>query len=247
MTRNATPTCRIGTSGYQYDHWQPVFYPDQMPKKSWFGHYADSFNTVEINNTFYQLPTEKTFDRWRAQTPNGFRYALKYSRYGTHMKKLKDPADTIEKFLDRAERLKTYLGPILVQLPPRWNPNPERLDAFLAEAPRRHGWAIEFREPRWLSDEIFEILQRHQAALCIHDMIKDHPRHLTADWTYLRFHGNGYATSYSHQELSAWAQWINDRLSEGCDVYAYFNNDAHGYAVQNARDLHRLVEDDHPS
>ena len=157
------------------------------------------------------------------------------------MKKLKDPAETIEKFLDRSEQLKTYLGPILVQLPPRWSPNPERLDAFLSSTPRRHRWVIEFRDPRWLSNETYEILQHHRAALCIHDMIKDHPRRLTAGWTYLRFHGNGYATSYSRQKLSAWAQWIKDRLSEGIDVYAYFNNDAHGYAVKNALDLHRFV------
>jgi uncharacterized protein YecE (DUF72 family) len=192
MTRPHTCQCRIGTSGYQYDHWQPVFYPEKLPKGKWFAYYAAHFDTVEINNTFYRLPAAGTVDQWHDRAPHGFCYALKFSRYGTHMKKLKDPADSIARFLDRAERLKSFLGPILVQLPPRWGVNPQRLAAFLEKAPRAHRWTVEFRQKDWLCDKVYRILQTHNAALCIHDMIEDHPRHLTADWTYLRFHGDRY-------------------------------------------------------
>jgi uncharacterized protein YecE (DUF72 family) len=240
--RKKHPTiCRIGTSGYQYDHWQPVFYPQHTPRKDWFHYYAQRFDTVEINNTFYHLPETATFERWHDQAPRNFRYALKFSRYGTHLKKLKDPEEILGKFLDRAEQLKTFLGPILVQLPPRWKPDAGRLAAFLSEAPRRHRWAVEFRDSRWLTAEVFSVLETHQAALCIHDMIENHCRRLTTDWTYLRFHGSGYAGSYSDQRLSDWGDWMNERLSENNDIYAYFNNDDQGYAVKNAIDLRQYV------
>jgi len=241
MSNEQKAACRIGTSGYQYDHWQPVFYPEGMPKRKWFGYYADHFDTVEINNTFYNLPKAETFDQWHDRTPRNFRYALKFSRYGSHMKKLKDPDASIGAFLERAERLKAFLGPILVQLPPRWGANPERLEAFLREAPRRRRWTVEFRDPDWICDEVCKVLESHNAALCIHDMIKDHPRRLTADWTYIRFHGNGYSGSYGDTILSRWARWIKDRLAEGVDVYAYFNNDAEGHAVGNALTLRRYI------
>lgn len=235
---------RIGTSGYQYDHWKGVFYPEDIPKDRWFDHYAQHFDTVEINNTFYQLPQESTFDSWHEQAPAGFCYALKFSRYGSHLKRLKDPRGPIDKFVQRAERLKSFLGPILVQLPPHWNVNAQRLTAFLEAAPKRYRWAIEFRDPSWLCDEIYAILQEHQAALCVHDMIEDHPRRMTGDWTYLRFHGDHYTGSYSHQFLTAEAQRIREYLAEGLDVFAYFNNDQHGYAVQNAVDLKRYLQPD---
>jgi uncharacterized protein YecE (DUF72 family) len=241
MTAKESPECRIGTSGYQYDHWQPVFYPPQMPRRKWFDYYARQFDTVEINNTFYRLPDAGTFDRWRDQAPPGFRYALKFSRYGTHMKKLKDPEASLEAFLERAERLKAFIGPVLVQLPPHWGADPGRLDAFLDAAPRRRRWTVEFREPDWLCEDIYRVLREHDAALCIHDMLEDHPRLLTAPWTYLRFHGDHYAGAYSHQALTAWAHWIERRLGEGVDVYAYFNNDDQGHAVRNAGDLRRYV------
>lgn len=244
MGKKKNTVCRIGTSGYQYDHWQPVFYPENLAKDDWFTYYAKQFDTVEINNTFYHLPEAATFDRWHDQAPPNFRYALKFSRYGTHMKKLKDPENILGKFLNRAERLKTFLGPILIQLPPRWKPDAGRLAAFLEKAPRRHRWAVEFRDPRWLTDEIFRVLETHQAALCIHDMIENHCRRLTTDWTYLRFHGLQYAGSYSRQSLSFWEDWINKRLSEKKDVYAYFNNDAEGHAVKNALELRQYVSAD---
>jgi len=230
---------RIGTSGFHYDHWRAIFYPQRLPKSEWFSYYAERFDTVEINNTFYRLPPASTFDHWREQAPRGFLYALKFSRYGSHWTRLKKPKSTIGKFLKVAERLKKFLGPILVQLPPHWKANPERLDAFLAAAPRSHRWAIEFRNPDWLKEEIYKILEKHGAALCIHDMIENHPRVLTAKWTYLRYHGEHYSGSYSRQKLGAEGRWIRRQRAAGVDVFAYFNNDAQGFAVKNAADLRR--------
>jgi uncharacterized protein YecE (DUF72 family) len=233
---------RVGTSGYQYRHWKGDFYPRDLPTSRWFDHYAGRFDTVEINNTFYNLPEPGTFDDWRDAAPPGFLFALKYSRYGTHMKHLKDPEAALEPFLERAERLGRRLGPILVQLPPRWSADPGRLDAFLRAAPRRHRFAVELRDPSWLCDEVFDVLRRRRAALVIHDLLESHPVLLTADWTYLRFHGRRYGGSYSSQALSGQARRIRRWRRRGHDVYAYFNNDVGGHAPRNAADLRRYVE-----
>ena len=233
--------CLVGTSGYQYKHWKSVFYPDEISRKEWFTYYSAHFNTVEINNTFYNLPEPQTFDKWHDLAPRGFRYALKFSRYGSHMKKLKDPESYIYNFTERAERLKSFLGPILVQLPPRWNVDPERLRNFLKIVPRGQKWAFEFRDPSWLCEEIYEVLRSNNAALCIHDMIQKHPRPVTSDWTYIRFHGNGYSGSYNLETLNTWANWIKERLADGTAVYAYFNNDDRAFAVKNAMELKRYV------
>ncbi len=241
------PGCRIGTSGYQYDHWRGVFYPEGLPKREWFGHYAGTFDAVEINNTFYQLPSEETFRSWRAAAPRSFLFILKFSRYGTHMKKLKDPAGSIGAFLDRARLLGDHLGPVLVQLPPNWRADPERLDAFLSEAPNEHRWAVELRDPSWLVDEVYDVLRHHNAALVVHDMMEDHPRTVTADWVYLRFHGPGeadYEGSYSPQALSGAARRMRGHMERGRDAFAFFNNDQHGHAVRNARDLKRYLRRD---
>jgi len=241
-------TFRIGTSGYQYDHWQGVLYPEDVPKRRWFDVYAETFNTVEINNTFYHLPKAKTFDRWRDRAPEGFQYVLKYSRYGTHMKRLKDPGGPeghIATFLGRAERLGPLLGPILVQLPPHWHVNVDRLEAFLDAAPAGHRWALEFRDRSWLCDAVWDALRRHNAALVVHDMLQDHPREVTADWVYLRFHGTSdavpYGGNYTSQALGGAARRIRRHLAEGRDVYAFFNNDAQGCAVRDALNLRRYV------
>ncbi len=238
---------QVGTSGYQYDHWRGRLYPKDVPKTRWFDVYAEHFDTVEINNTFYNLPAGKTFDAWRDDAPAGFRYALKYSRYGSHLKHLKDPEQHVDRFVERAERLGSHLGPILVQLPPTWNVDMERLTAFLDALTKRLRWTIELRNESWFCDAVYDALREHNVALCIHDMIADHPRELTADWTYLRFHGSTknrkYAGSYSPQALSAAARRIAGWLKRGCDVYAYFNNYERGCAVDNARDLRRFVRD----
>jgi uncharacterized protein YecE (DUF72 family) len=232
---------RIGTSGYQYPHWQGPFYPGNLPRKAWFDHYAGRFDTVEINNTFYKLPKPETFRHWREAAPEGFEFALKFSRYGSHIKRLKDPQEPIERFLDVADELGSTLGPILVQLPPKWHADAERLEGFLAVAPATHRWTFEFRDERWLNEEVFDVLERYGAALCIHDLIDRHPRRLTADWTYLRYHGDHYAGSYSSQFLAAQARRIAAWLDDGIDVHAFFNNDEDGHAPDNAQTLRRLV------
>lgn len=237
-----TGRLRVGTSGYQYGHWRGSFYPAGLPKRAWFDHYARHFDCVEINNTFYRLPAAATFERWRAAAPEGFEYALKFSRYGSHIKRLNEPEDTIRRFLEVAERLGPCLGPILVQLPPGWRARPERLDGFLRVAGGSHRWLFEFRDPDWLRDEVFDVLRAHRAALCIHDMIARHPRVLTADWTCLRFHGDCHAGRYSTQFLVAEADRIAALLRTGHDVHVFFNNDAEAHAVHNALDLRRHVE-----
>jgi uncharacterized protein YecE (DUF72 family) len=234
-------TLRVGTSGFHYRHWRGIFYPKKLSSDEWFSHYAAHFDTVEINSSFYRLPSARTFDAWREAVTPDFCYALKFSRYGSHVKRLKNPRAILGRFLRRAERLEKSLGPILVQLPPNWRPDPVRLATFLNAAPRRHRWAVEFRDRRWLCDEIFGILKAHGAALCVHDMIPNYPRPVTTRWVYLRFHGNRYGGSYSPRHLTARAKEIQAYLADGVDVYAYFNNDAEGYAVQNALELRRYV------
>jgi uncharacterized protein YecE (DUF72 family) len=233
---------RIGTSGWQYDDWRGVFYPSELPRKEWFRYYARHFDTVEVNNTFYQLPSERTFDSWREQAPSEFCFALKFSRYATQMKKLKEPGATIGSFMERASRLRESLGPLLVQLPPRWKRDVPRLAAFLDAAPSDVRWAIEFRDASWLHDDVFGVLRNHGAGLVIHDLIENHPREITADFVYLRFHGVDYSHQYSPLALSGEAAWIRDCLERELDVYTYFNNDYRGYAVSNALVLRRYVE-----
>jgi len=233
---------RIGTSGFHYKHWRGIFYPDGLATSRWFSYYAQQFDTVEINNTFYHLPSAAAFDGWKEQAPRGFLYALKFNRYGSHWMRLKNAHSTIGNFLNVAKRLEESLGPILVQLPPRWNADAQRLEDFLSTAPRSLHWAVEFRDPSWLCREVYTVLQRYHAALCIHDIVANHPRILTSDWTYLRFHGDHYAGTYSPQKLSAEAKWIKQQLATGLDVFAYFNNDAQGYAVENAAELKSYVK-----
>lgn len=228
---------RVGTSGYQYNHWRNVLYPEDLPKKEWFNRYCEVFDTVELNTTFYHQPKDSTYENWRAAAPPNFRYAVKYNRFGTHIKRLKDAPGHVARFLSGAERLKATLGPILVQLPPRFSKNTERLDDFLQAAPPRHPWAVEFRDPSWLDGEIFDLLRRHRAALVLHDHIRDHPKLLTADWAYLRFHGGEENGCYSGRQLREAVNLIEGFLRESRSIWVYFNNDQHGHAVHNAMDL----------
>lgn len=232
---------RIGTSGWQYDHWQGLFYPPGLTRRAWFDHYAAHFDTVEINNTFYRLPAPAVFEDWRERAPAGFLYAVKVSRFATHLKHLLDPESTLGLFAARAELLGPHLGPVLVQLPPRWAPDPGRLSAFLDAAPRSWRFTVEVRDPRWLVPEVYSVLVDHGAALCIHDRIDRHPRELTTDWTYVRFHGGRRDGGYEPQALSAWASWIAARLADGIAVYAYFNNDLGGHAIRDAEALRRYL------
>lgn len=236
---------RIGTSGWVYPHWQGVFYPDDLPTSEWFAYYAECFSTVEINNTFYQLPSEEVFLKWRDGAPPGFLFAVKANRYLTHMKKLKDAQEPLERFLGRARLLGNKLGPILYQLPPNWKCNPDRLRNFLSLLPNNLLHVIEFRDQSWLNEEVFNLLAEYQAAFCIVSM-PDFPRLLrtTAPLVYIRMHGSEalYRSCYKEGELKRWAERIKGFLSEGRDVYVYFNNDTLGYAVRNARRLREILE-----
>ncbi|MBE9506930.1 MAG: DUF72 domain-containing protein [Chloroflexi bacterium] len=236
-------TVRIGTSGWVYDHWRGVFYPMELRQADWLGYYAREFGTVEINNTFYRLPSEATFDRWREQAPPGFIYAVKASRFLTHFKKLKDPEEPLQRFFGRAGRLGEALGPVLYQLPPRWRANLPRFEYFLAALPPGYSHVIEFRDQSWLSEVVFRLMEHYRVAHCIHDMCPlQVPLRVTAPPVYVRLHGDpAHGGDYQHAELETWGGRIDSWHSQGLGVFVYFNNDVAGYALQNARALKRLL------
>lgn len=239
-TGEAPGVARVGCSGWVYKHWRGTVYPEKLPQRRWFEHYASLFDSVEINNTFYRLPTEAAVEGWAAQAPPGFTYSVKLGAFGSHRMKLRDAESWLPNHLDRVERLGGTAGPTLVQLPPRWRRNAERLDEFLTVAPKTLRWAVELREPSWLHDEVFEVLNRHGAALCIHDLAANHPWELTTDWTYVRFHGphateHAYAGRYGEHGLFWMSERLGTWLEQGHDVYAYFNNDDSGFAVQDGQ------------
>src|SRR4051812_24459884 len=180
---------RVGCSGWMYKDWRGLVYPEKLPQRAWFEYYATLFDTVEINNTFYRLPPPSTVEKWAEQAPPGFEYAVKLGAFGSHRMKLRDAVSWLPNHLDRADRLGPTLGPNLVQLPPRWKRNVERPHEVLSVAPQRMRWAVELRDPTWVHDDVFDVLRRHDAALCIHDLIEKHPWITTTDWTYVRFHG----------------------------------------------------------
>lgn len=239
---------RVGCSGWSYADWRGLVYPADAPARTWLSLYAERFDTVEINTTFYRLPAAATVDRWAAQAPAGFCFAVKVGQFGSHRMKLRDAASWLPRHVERAERLGPHLGPNLVQLPPRWKRNATRLDELLEVAPRHLRWAVELRDPTWLHDEVFEVLARHGAALCVHDLLADHPWERTAPWTYVRFHGphartDPYHGRYGGRRLRPVAERLAVWRSEGTDVYAYFNNDHEGHAVADAEWLRtRLAE-----
>lgn len=236
----------IGTSGWHYKHWLGLFYPERFPASKMLEFYIRHFDTVELNNSFYHLPQPTSFDNWRESTPRNFVFAVKGSRFITHMKKLKDPESSTVRFFAGAERLKKKLGPILFQLPPHWNLNIERLEEFLTALPRGHRYAFEFRDASWLVEEAFEVLRKFNAALCLHDLAAmKTPHEITADFTYLRFHGPTeakYQGSYSKRQLKLWAERIDDWRARLKAIYVYFNNDIGGHAVWNAKTLKELAQ-----
>jgi uncharacterized protein YecE (DUF72 family) len=237
-------TIRIGTSGWVYDHWRGIFYPKDLPQRDWFAYYSREFDTVEINNSFYRLPSTDAFEAWRRQAPPGFLYALKASRYLTHLKKLKDPEEPLQRFFERANRLGNTLGPVLYQLPPNWQVNPSRLEHFLTVLPKQHLHVFEFRDESWLIEDVFRMLERYRVAHCIHDMYPlKIPARVTAPLVYLRFHGSlTHSGDYDRATLKTWAQRIADWCNEGLDVFVYFNNDSEGFAVRDARLLKQMLE-----
>lgn len=237
---------RIGCSGWQYRGWRGRFYPQDLAARRWFEHYAGTFGTVELNSTFYRLPSDTTVDRWAQAAPPGFVYAVKLGAFGSHRKRLREPDSWLPLHLERFERLGPSLGPTLVQLPPRWRRDVGRLDAFLTAAPSTVRWAVELRDPSWVHDDVFETLRRHGAALCLHDLLPDHPWVLTTGWTYLRFHGpdavaHPYSGRYGARRLRPAADALAAWSAAGVDAYAYFNNDIEGHAPVDALTLAAAV------
>jgi uncharacterized protein YecE (DUF72 family) len=230
---------RIGTSGWVYPHWKGVFYPEDLPSRDWFTYYADVFDTVEINNTFYRLAKAETFEHWRRQAPEGFLYSVKASRFITHMKKLKEPETSVPHFYERASLLGATLGPVLFQLPPHWKVDLARFEAFLECLPPKSTNVVEFRDQTWFVDDVFSVMERYGVTHCIHDMRPLRvPVRITSDTVYLRFHGDLFHDGgYSRQHLRSWAGRIREWSADGLDVYAYFNNDVSGHAIQDARVL----------
>jgi len=233
---------RVGTSGFSYSHWLEVFYPKDLPQRQWLEYYAEHFDTVELNNTFYRMPDAAYCQGWRTRTPEGFCFVVKLNRLLTHRMRLVDCRDLLISYVEGVAALAEKLGPILVQLPPNFPADPRLLGKFLLTRPPGHRWALEFRDPSWLCEEVYAVLRAHNAALVVHDLIQDHPRVLTAGWTYLRFHGpGGHDGCYTEQMLRGVAGRIRKHLRAGRDTYVYFNNDLGGHAVNNARRLKQLV------
>ncbi|HEX7154651.1 MAG TPA: DUF72 domain-containing protein [Thermoanaerobaculia bacterium] len=236
---------RIGTSGWHYKHWIGTYYPADVKPGQMLPHYLRDFDTVELNNTFYHLPKEESFDTWRESTPDNFLFAVKGSRFITHMIKLKEPERGLMNFMPRAERLRGKLGPILWQLPPRWNVNVERLEAFLEALPREHKYAFELRNVTWMTDRVLEVLQKYNAAFCIYELAGyQSPLELTADWTYIRLHGPTafkYQGSYTDAQMQEWADRLRGWNRKLKNAYVYFDNDDSAYAVDNALTLRKLT------
>jgi uncharacterized protein YecE (DUF72 family) len=239
----------IGTSGWSYKHWdRGLFYPPKLPATEFLGFYSQRFPTVEINYSYYQLPPRKTFELWRRKAPAGFLFAVKASRYLTHMKKLKEPTEPLERLMHNATGLGRKLGPVLFQFPRQWAINLERLRTFLGALkvyPRRR-WSFEFRHSSWLVADVYDLLRRNNAALCLPigwgvplDV------QLTTRWTYIRFHGGEQGVAFTDEELEPWAGRIRAWRDRGIDSYSYFNNDTlwqgRPAAIDNARRLREMV------
>lgn len=235
---------RIGTSGWSYDHWAGSFYPEGLPPRDRLTYYADRFRTVEIDSTFYRRPSEESIARWRDTVPTDFMFSVKASRYITHLKKLRDPAQTLPSFVERVELLGERLGPVLFQLPPRWRSNPDRLGVFLGALDPRHRYAFEFRDPTWFEAPVLRLLERHGAAFCVYDLGgRQAPRTVTADFAYVRLHGPSaaYRGSYDSTALAGWAEVLRAWSAEGLDAYCYFDNDDRAHAPQDASRLRSLL------
>jgi uncharacterized protein YecE (DUF72 family) len=240
---------RIGCSGWNYKSWRDRFYPRGLSASRWLEFYAERFDTVEINNTFYRLPERSVFAAWRERMPAGFLAAVKGSRYLTHMKRLRDPEEPLTRLFSRADALGSKLGPVLYQLPGHFTCDRPRLDRFLSALPRtrrnrRLHHVMEFRHPSWYVPEVFEVLTRHRVALCLHDKAGSAlAGPFVGPFVYLRFHGTSgrYHGSYSASQLDHWAHRIAERLHEGQRVFAYFNNDPDAVAVANALALRAAV------
>ncbi len=229
-------TLRIGTSGWNYRHWRGLFYPADLRTADWLLYYASAFDTVEVNTTFYGQPRETTVRAWVEATPPTFTFAVKMSRFLTHLKRLAPDDHSIDKFAALASWFGPKLGPVLVQLPPQLAFDAPRVTRFFERLPR-HDYALEARHPSWLSREAIAVLKSHGVAWCIADSsVYRTADAVTAGFVYLRFHGPAKMcdSSYDDRQLAAWAGRIARWQGRGLAVFAYFNNDVHGYALDDA-------------
>jgi uncharacterized protein YecE (DUF72 family) len=235
-----SPYLFIGTSGWSYDHWKTVFYPENVLSKDRLNYYSGHFPCVEINSTFYRLPSEQAVKNWFTQTPADFIFAVKANRFITHQKHLRDYELTTKNFFQRIRLLKNKLGPILFQLPPHFKINVTRLEEFIWFLPKKLKYSFEFRDASWYTDEVYDLLRKREIALCLGDLNGIlSPLEITADFTYVRLHGpkTAYTGSYNATQLHQWADRIVEWLEQNISVYIFFNNDLQGHAVHNALKL----------
>ncbi|MGE5682883.1 MAG: DUF72 domain-containing protein [Bacillota bacterium] len=234
----------IGTSGWNYQHWKGIFYSKGLKSGDWLEYYSRRFSTVEINNSFYRLPEKGSFRIWRDSVPEWFIFTAKANRYLTHMKKLNEPEEALNKLLERLSVLENKLGPILFQFPPFWNVNYERLRAFTEILPDKFRYSYEFRNQTWWREDIFELLRKHNISFCIYEMPGIvTPKEVTSDFIYLRFHGPDFPFKerFDQEVLLSWAEQIKQWNSDGKEVFIYFNNDQYGYALGDAGELEDLL------
>jgi uncharacterized protein YecE (DUF72 family) len=237
------PHIYIGTSGWNYKHWAEVFYPKDCPKAKWLEFYAGQFHTVELNASFYRLPKPQTFENWKERTPDDFLWAVKASRYITHIKRLREAAEPLERLYGAVEGLESNLGPILFQLPPSLSFNEEVFGQFCRQLKTDRLHALEVRHSSWEHQKAIDILRDHNMALCVSDTAGRYPylEEDVASFAYIRLHGSQklYASEYSEAELRAYARKIRQWNR---DTYLYFDNDYRGYAVKNARRIKEILE-----
>ncbi len=237
-------TAYVGCSGWHYADWQDTFYPDGLPKSQWLTHYSSVFSTVELNNTFYRLPTPAAVERWTNQVAESFVFAVKGSRYVTHTKRLNNAGNAVATFTDRMRGLGDKLGPVLWQLPPGFQRDECRLSAFLNVLPAATEHVIEFRHQSWWHPDVLDLLRAHATAICLVDMPGFRsPLIATTRFAYIRFHGpeHLYSSCYDSTSLAHWADGLKDLMWQGHDVYVYFNNDTNAYAVKNALTLRQFL------
>jgi uncharacterized protein YecE (DUF72 family) len=241
----AAPRMHVGCSGWVYKHWKGGFYPPGLPQKRWFERYAEEFDSVEINASFYRLPLASTFDGWREKAPQGFRYALKANRFLTHLKKLVGCEEQVDEFITLARRLEETLGPILYQLPPSLHKDLARLEGFLKRLPTDLEHVVEFRHASWYDEEVLAVLDSHGVGFVAHDLSGlISPAWASGRTAYVRFHGTGgkYWGRYSDDQMAQWADWLTQQLADGRSAWAYFNNDIHEHAIEDARTLKRMLQ-----
>ena len=241
---SGTPAARVGCSGWQYKHWRGDFYPADLPVRRWLKYYAAQFDTVEVNNSFYRLPEAATFATWRDALPRGFVYAVKASRFLTHVKRLKKPEAPLQRLFGRVTHLGHALGPVLYQLPPRWPVNLNRFETSLAALPPGRAHVVEFRDASWYVPPVYEAMTHHGVAMCLHDLpgTAQPDRRNVGPFIYIRFHGpSRYQGRYAHDTLADWAHWCRAHIARGVRVYAYFNNDIGGHAPHDARRFRELL------